>query len=52
MSALPSLDIYDLQGVRPEELAAYGDDIRYALDDLDPVTGAEGFAVVDDLYAR
>lgn len=43
MYGLPSLDLYDLQGVRPEEAALYGDDIRYALDDMDQV--AEGFAI-------
>lgn len=47
MYTLPSLDIYDLQGVRPDELAAYGDDIRYALDDWDPLTGIEGFGIED-----
>lgn len=51
MPTLPSLDLYDLQGVRPEEAALYGDDIRYALDDLDPMTGATGFGITDD-YAR
>lgn len=51
MAGLPSLDLYDLQGVRPEETALYGDDIRYALDDLDPMTGVDGFSVIDD-YTR
>jgi hypothetical protein len=45
---LPSLDLYDLTGVTADEAALYGDDIRYALDDLDPLTGADGFAVADD----
>ncbi len=48
MTALPSLDLYDLQGVRPEELAAYGDDIRYALDDVDPLAWAYGFGTTYD----
>lgn len=48
MYGLPSLDIYDLQGVRPDELSAYGDDIRYALDDEDPMTGATGYAIAYD----
>lgn len=45
---LPSLDFYDLQGVRPDELAGYGDDVRCELDDMDPLTGETGFAVYDD----
>lgn len=47
MYVLPSLDIYDLQGVKPDELAAYGDDIRYALDDMDQLTGIEGLGIED-----
>lgn len=29
---LPSLDDYDLQGVRPDEAALWGDDVRYAVE--------------------
>lgn len=35
MSRLPSLDTYDMQGVRLEEAALWGDDVRYAVDDLE-----------------
>jgi hypothetical protein len=45
---LPSLDSYDVQGVTSDEAAQYGDDIRYAVDDLDPITGADGFEIVND----
>ncbi|MET9959281.1 hypothetical protein ABZ128_09365 [Streptomyces sp. NPDC006326] len=34
MSRLPSLDAYDVQGVRPDEAALWGDDVTYALDEL------------------
>lgn len=51
MYRLPSLTSYDVQGVRPEEAALYGDDIRYALDDLDPLFGADGFGIEMD-YLR
>ncbi|MGW2950735.1 hypothetical protein [Streptomyces eurythermus] len=33
MNRLPSLDDYDLSGVRPDEAALWGDDIRYAVED-------------------
>ncbi|MFJ6636624.1 hypothetical protein ACIQMR_35450 [Streptomyces sp. NPDC091376] len=32
---LPSLDAYDVQGVRPDEAALWGDDVRYAVDELE-----------------
>lgn len=32
MTRLPSLDDYDVQGVRPDEAALWGDDIRYAVE--------------------
>ncbi|WP_228973441.1 hypothetical protein [Streptomyces sp. DH12] len=35
MPRFPSLDSYDLQGIRPDEAALWGDDVRYAVDDLD-----------------
>ncbi|MEV7425208.1 hypothetical protein [Streptomyces sp. NPDC091212] len=34
MSRLPSLDEYDVQGIRPTEAALWGDDIRYAVEEL------------------
>ncbi|MEU1074341.1 MULTISPECIES: hypothetical protein [unclassified Streptomyces] len=33
----PSLDAYDLQGVRPDEAALWGDDVRSAVDELTDV---------------
>jgi hypothetical protein len=38
MTRLPSLDSYDVQGVRPEEAAMWGEDIRYAVDELTDVS--------------
>jgi hypothetical protein len=34
MSRLPSLDAYDVQGVRPDEAALWGDEVLYAVDEL------------------
>lgn len=34
MTRLPSLDDYDLQGVRTAEAAMWGDDVRYAVETL------------------
>lgn len=34
MNRLPSLDEYDVQGVRSTEAAFWGDDVRYALEEL------------------
>lgn len=34
MNRLPSLDDYDVQGVRPTEAAMWGDDVRYAVETL------------------
>jgi hypothetical protein len=42
MKRLPSLDDYDLQGVRPEEAALWGDDVMHAVEarsDADPFVG-------------
>jgi hypothetical protein len=42
MSRLPSLDDYDVQGVRPTEAAMWPDEVRYAveaLEDADPLAG-------------
>ncbi len=32
MNRLPSLDDYDLSGVRPDEAALWGDDVRYLVE--------------------
>lgn len=32
MNRLPSLDDYDLTGVRPEEAALWGDDVMWAVE--------------------
>lgn len=32
MNRLPSLDDYDVQGVRPDEAAFWGDDVMYAVE--------------------
>ncbi|MEV4939615.1 hypothetical protein [Streptomyces zaomyceticus] len=37
MSRLPSLDDYDVQGVRPAEAALWGDDVRYGVEMLEDV---------------
>ncbi|MER6485687.1 hypothetical protein ABT264_19290 [Streptomyces virginiae] len=37
MTRLPSLDAYDVQGVRPDEAALWGDEVRYAVDELTDV---------------
>ncbi|MEV0444052.1 hypothetical protein AB0I84_18795 [Streptomyces spectabilis] len=34
MTRLPSLDDYDVQGVRPDEAALWGDDVRWAVEAL------------------
>ncbi|MFG2292008.1 hypothetical protein [Streptomyces sp. NPDC048603] len=34
MSRLPSLDAYDVQGVRPDEAALWGEDVRLLVDEL------------------
>ncbi|WP_329168366.1 hypothetical protein OG709_30100 [Streptomyces sp. NBC_01267] len=34
MTSLPSLDDYDVQGVRPAEAALWGDDVRYSVEAL------------------
>ncbi|MGI5404181.1 hypothetical protein ACQEVG_32965 [Streptomyces sp. CA-135486] len=36
MARLPSLDAYDVQGVRPDEAALWGEDVRDAVDELTP----------------
>ncbi|MEV4972009.1 hypothetical protein [Streptomyces scopuliridis] len=42
MSRLPSLDEYDVQGVRQSEAALWGDDVLYAVEEL---------SIADSLYA-
>ncbi|MEV6684409.1 hypothetical protein AB0N28_03535 [Streptomyces sp. NPDC051130] len=34
MTRLPSLDAYDVQGVRPDEAALWSDEVRHAVDEL------------------
>jgi hypothetical protein len=45
MNRLPSLDDYDVQGVRPDEAALWGDDVMYALEALNDSTALEGFSI-------
>ncbi|MFF1417578.1 hypothetical protein [Streptomyces sp. NPDC058280] len=47
-SRLPSLDDYDVQGIRPSEAAWWPDDIRYAVDDLTDVYRIVIVPLVDD----
>jgi hypothetical protein len=44
MTRLPSLDAYDLQGVRPDEAALWGDDVRLAVDELTDLTALDASA--------
>lgn len=43
MNRLPSLDDYDVQGIRPDEAALWGDDIRYAVEDRSDSPLSDGF---------
>lgn len=45
MNRLPSLDDYDLQGVRLDEAALWGDDVRYAVETRNDSTPMDGFFV-------
>jgi hypothetical protein len=45
MNRLPSLDDYDVQGVRPDEAALWGDDVLYAVEARSDSTPADGFFV-------
>lgn len=45
MTRLPSLDDYDVQGVRPEEAALWGDEIRYAVEARSDSADFDGFTV-------
>ncbi|WP_406161067.1 hypothetical protein [Streptomyces canus] len=45
MNRLPSLDDYDLQGVRLDEAALWGDDVRYAVEARNDSTPLDGFSI-------
>ncbi|WP_405620325.1 hypothetical protein [Streptomyces sp. NBC_00076] len=45
MNRLPSLDEYDVQGVRHDEAAFWGDEVMYAVEARSDATWPEGFAV-------
>jgi hypothetical protein len=45
MNRLPSLDDYDVQGVRPDEAALWGDDVMYAVEARNDSTPLDGFSV-------
>jgi hypothetical protein len=45
MNRLPDLDEYDLAGVRPEEAALWGDDIRYAVEARSDSPAFDGFDI-------
>ncbi|WP_432157815.1 MULTISPECIES: hypothetical protein [unclassified Streptomyces] len=45
MTRLPSLDDYDLSGVRPDEAALWGDDVMYAVESRSDSTPADGISV-------
>lgn len=47
MNRLPSLDDYDVQGVRASEAALWGDDVRYAVEALTEADIFDGFHDVD-----
>lgn len=45
MTRLPSLDDYDLSGVRPDEAALWGDDVRYAVEARSDGETFDGFTI-------
>ncbi|MFF1625616.1 hypothetical protein [Streptomyces sp. NPDC058272] len=45
MKRLPSLDDYDVQDVRPDEAAFWGDDVMYAVEARSDSPSLEGFSV-------
>jgi hypothetical protein len=45
MTRLPSLDDYDVQGVRPDEAALWDDDVRYAVEARSDSPALDGFSV-------
>ncbi|MFI7096385.1 hypothetical protein [Streptomyces lydicus] len=44
MSRLPTLDDYDVQGVRPDEAALYGEDVVLRVEALESVTADSWYA--------
>jgi hypothetical protein len=45
MTRLPSLDEYDVQGVRPEEAALWGGDVMLAVEARSDDAPLDGFAI-------
>lgn len=45
MTRLPSLDDYDVQGVRPDEAALWGDDVMYLVESRSDGQPTDGFTV-------
>ncbi|MDH6625782.1 hypothetical protein M2271_003593 [Streptomyces sp. LBL] len=45
MHRLPSLDEYDVQGVRPDEAAYWGDEVMYAVEARNDSAPLEGFSI-------
>lgn len=45
MNRLPSLDAYDVQGVRPDEAALWGDEVRQAVEEASDL---DAFALLVD----
>lgn len=45
MTRLPSLDDYDVQGVRPDEAALWGGDVLYAVEARSDGESFDGFTV-------
>ncbi|MEU0860658.1 hypothetical protein ABZ352_35625 [Streptomyces griseofuscus] len=45
MNRLPSLDDYDLTGVRPDEAALWGDEVLYAVEARSDEAPFDGFSV-------
>ncbi|MDX2575944.1 hypothetical protein PV332_10670 [Streptomyces scabiei] len=44
MNRLPSLDDYDVQGVRPDEAALWGGDVLYAVEARSDSAEFDGFS--------
>ncbi|BDM70559.1 hypothetical protein HEK616_40460 [Streptomyces nigrescens] len=44
MTRLPSLDDYDVQGVRPDEAALYGEETVLRVEALESATAADWYA--------
>ncbi|PPS86466.1 hypothetical protein [Streptomyces sp. MH60] len=45
MNRLPSLDDYDLSGVRPDEAVLWGDDVMYAVEARSDGETFDGYTV-------